>query len=87
MNENIPEAVYLKIWRTFPEAGMGYHLVTLVLRDGSKRKNQVITSGGEVWRGEPQSELDFAPSEVVDAIRQLGTESDAETPWWKPNGE
>ena len=86
MSTSVPDSVWQKIWR-FPEYQMGAHLVTLVLADGSKKKNQIVLGGGEVWRGDQERELGFSPSDVVDAIHQPWTESETDKPWWSSGNE
>jgi hypothetical protein len=85
MSERLPSSVRAKILG-FPECTMGTHLVTLVLKDGSKKKNLIVVDGAEIW-GVESGKLGFSASDVVDAIHQAWTESTGEKPWWDPENK
>lgn len=55
---------WLEYLRTLPETGMGYHVVTIELKDGRKFKQSIIDSG-QLVRIRGLQEIPFSESDIA----------------------
>lgn len=87
MKPKLSRELTIKIFQ-MPEYQMGAHLVTLVLRDGRKIKNVVISPCDEIWGVGSEEKMDeaalgFRIADIVDAERQPSQLPGHEDEWWK----